>query len=113
MAKHDNAAVPAIPAPPVPASVPLGKFLVKLVDRCFRAFAEWVAHSILVFGIFAVIQVFHWGITHLLGVPADKVFFHLVPMQVLFDGADFALIVGLGLVGITAVIRAYLGKHGV
>lgn len=108
MAKNNNAALPALPA-----AVPLGKFLRKLGDRCLRAFAEWLAHSILLFGIFAVIQGFHWGITHLLGVPADKVFFHVVPMQVLFDGADFALLVGLGLVGVTAAVRAYLGKHGV
>jgi hypothetical protein len=42
----------------------------------------------------------------------DTVRSTVVPMQVLFDGADFALLVGLGLVGVTAAVRAYLGKHG-
>ena len=109
MAKHNNAALPALPAPPVP----FGAFVRTLGDRCLRAFTEWAAHSLLLFGIFAVIQAFHWGITHLLGVPETKIFFHVVPMEVLFDGADFALLVGVGLVGVTAAIRAYLGKHGV
>lgn len=110
-----NHAKPALPAPPALPVVPLpfGTFLGKLGDRCLRAFAEWVAHAILLFGIFAVIQAFHWGITDLLGVPVSKVFFHVVPMEVLFDGADFALLVGLALVGVTAAVRAYLGKHGV
>lgn len=112
MGKHDNAAVPPAPALPMPP-VPLGEFLRKLGDRCLRAFAEWVAHSVLLFGIFAVIQGFHWGITSVLAVPENKAFFGRIPMTYLFDGADSALLVGLGLVGVTAVVRAYLGKHGV
>jgi hypothetical protein len=112
MGNHAKPAVPIAPVLPAPP-IPFGTFLRKLGDRCLRAFAEWVAHSVLLFGIFAVIQAFHWGLTHLLGVPEKKVFFHLVEMEVLFDGADFALLVGVGVVGVTAVVRAYLGKHGV
>jgi hypothetical protein len=112
MANHAKPAVPAAPVLPA-LPIPFGAFLRKLGDRCLRAFAEWVAHAILLFGIFAVIQAFHWGLTHILGVPQNKVFFHLVEMEVLFDGADFALLVGVGVVGVTAVVRAYLGKHGV
>lgn len=112
MAKQQNAAVPAVPALPA-APVPLSTFVGSLGDRCLRAFLEWLAHSLLLFGIFAVIQAFHWGLTNLLGVPEGKVFFGSAPMTFLFDGADVALLVGLGLVGVTAAVRAYLGKHGV
>src|SRR5437660_9591785 len=107
MANHAKPTVQAPPALPV-VPVSIGTFLRALGSRCLRAFAEWLAHAILLFGIFAVIQAFHWGITDLLGVPVTKVFFRVVPMEVLFDGADFALLVGLGLVGVTAAVRAYL-----
>jgi hypothetical protein len=112
MAKQQNVAVPVAPALPA-APVPLGTFVGSLGDRCLRAFLEWLAHSVLLFAIFAVIQAFHWGLTNLLGVPEDKMLFGRVPMSFLFDGADVALLVGLGLVGVTAAVRAYLGKHGV
>lgn len=108
MAKQNNAAAgPALSAAPVP----IGAFLRKLGDRCLRAFAEWVAHSLLLLGILAVIQGLHWCLTHVLGIPANKKFFAVVPMAYLFDGADFALLVGVAVVGVTAVVRSYLGKH--
>lgn len=110
MAKQHNAAVQAAPALPV-APVPLGTFVGTLGDRCLRAFLEWLAHSILLFGILAVIQGLHWGLTHVLGIPADKRFFDVVPMAYLFDGADFAVLIGVAIVGVTAVVRSYLGKQ--
>ena len=106
MANHNKAAVP-VPAVPVP----IGAFLGKLGDRCIRAFLEWLAHSLLLFGIFSVIQSLHWCLTHLLGIPESKAFFDVVPMAYLFDGADLALLIGVAVVGVTAVVRSYLGKH--
>lgn len=110
MAKQNNAAAAPVPALGV-APMPMGAFLRKLGDRCLRAFAEWLAHSLLLFGIIAVIEGLHWCLTNILGIPADKKFFDVVPMAYLFDGADLALLVGVAIVGVTAVVRSYLGKH--
>jgi hypothetical protein len=93
------------------AAVPWPAFLGNLGSRCARAGAEWVAHSLLLFVIFATIQGLHYGLTHWLGVPADKKFFDRIPMQYLFDGADFALLVGVGIIGVLAAVRSYQGKH--
>jgi len=93
------------------ASIPMAVFLGALGSRCTRAGAEWIAHSLLLFVIFATIQGLHWGLTNLLGVPATKLFFERVPMSFLFDGADFALLVGVGIVGVVAAVRSYQGKH--
>jgi len=91
--------------------MPISAFLARLSDRCLRAFAEWLAHSLLLFGILAVIEGLHWCLTNVLRIPASKKFFDIVPMAYLFDGADLALLVGVAVVGVTAVVRSYLGKH--
>lgn len=102
--------------PPAPAGVipPAEEtwpgFLRRLRDRCARAFLEWLAHSLLLFGIMAVIQGLHWGLIHALQVPENKDFFGKVTLQQLVDGADFALLVGIGIVGVVAAVRSYLGK---
>src|SRR5216117_1179250 len=85
-------------------------FLQGMLRRCGRAFLEWFSHSLLLFGIFAVIQGLHWGMTHVLGMPADKKFFGRVPLEWLVDGADLVLLVGIGVVGVIAAVRSYMGK---
>ena len=57
-----------------------------------------------------MIQGFHWGLIHILHVPEKKDFFGKVTLQQLVDGADFALLVGIGIVGVVAAVRSYLGK---
>jgi hypothetical protein len=93
------------------AAVPWPAFLGSIGSRCARAGAEWIAHSLLLFVIFASIQGLHYGLTHWLGVSADKKFFERIPMQYLFDGADFALLVAVGVIGVYAAVRSYQGKH--
>ena len=99
------------PAPAVAVPTPWPVFLGNLGSRCAKAGAEWIAHSILLFVIFATIQGLHWGLTNLLGVPENKKFFDRVPMTYLFDAADFALLVGVGMIGVYAAVRSYQGKH--
>jgi hypothetical protein len=86
-------------------------FFAGLLRRCGRALAEWCCHSLLLFLVFAVIQALHYGMTHVLGVPVDKKFFGVVPLAWLVDGADLFLIIGIGIVGVVAAIRSYMGKH--
>ena len=99
---------PAVPPKPGTGTWP--EFLRKLRDRCSRAFLEWLAHSLLLFGIMAVIQALHWGLINILRIPANKAFFGKVSLEYLVDSADFTLLVGIGIVGVVAAVRSYLGK---
>jgi hypothetical protein len=82
------------------------KFMIRVGVRCGRAFIEWLAHSILLFGIFACVQGLRCALQWI-GVPASKKFFGCIPLEWLFDGADLALLIGIGIVGVTAVVRSY------
>lgn len=84
-------------------------FARRILGRCGRAFIEWFAHSVLLFGIFACIEALRHGLI-LLGIPENKLFFGRVPLMWLIDGADLALLVGIGVVGIIAAVRSYLGR---
>lgn len=87
------------------------QFFQGLLRRNGRALAEWCCHALLVFAIFGVIQLLHYGMTDVLGIPADKRFFGEVPLAWLMDAADLFLIVGIGIAGVIAVIRSYMGLH--
>ena len=85
-------------------------FVRVLVRRCGRALLEWLAHSILLFGILACIQALHVGVLAI-GISPNKRFFGRIPLEWLFDAADFAVLVGIGVIGLVAAVRSYLGKH--
>lgn len=110
-----KAAQPAGPAKPKPKPKPKprtwNEFLEDVFRRCGRAFIEWACHSLLIFATFAVIQALHYGMTHVLGIPPGKKFFDEVPLEWLVDGADLFLLVGIGIVGVTAAVRSYMGLH--
>jgi hypothetical protein len=101
---------PAKPsAPPSPQT--WSEFFHGLLRRSGRALAEWAVHTLLVFAIFGLIQALHYGMIHVLGIPADKRFFGEVPLEWLMDAADLFLIVSIGVVGVIAAIRSYMGLH--
>jgi hypothetical protein len=83
------------------------KYLRNVGYRCGRAFIEWFAHSLLLFGIFCCIDGLRRGLL-LLGIPTEKKLFERIPLEWLFDGAHLALLIGIALVGVTAAVRSYL-----
>ena len=97
--------------PPAPRARTWKAFFDDLLRRTGRALIEWCCHSLLIFAIFAIIEALHYGMVHVLGIPADKRFFGEVPLEWLMDGADLFLIFGIGVVGVVAAVRSYMGLH--
>ncbi|MEA2329676.1 MAG: hypothetical protein QOE68_4635 [Thermoanaerobaculia bacterium] len=85
-------------------------YLGGLGNRCVRAFAEWVAHSLLLLAIFAVIKGLREAVAQL-GFTEKDSFLNVVKIHYLFDAADFALVTALGTIGVIAVVRSYWGKQ--
>ncbi|MEK6373269.1 MAG: hypothetical protein AABO58_11300 [Acidobacteriota bacterium] len=92
----------------VPAKVAWRAFWRDLSVRCGRALAEWLAHSLLLFGVFVCIAALLRGLAFL-GIGKDKMFFDRIPLRWLIDGADLALLVAFALIGVVAAVRCYIG----
>src|SRR5687768_14337555 len=86
-------------------------FASDLFRRSGRAAIEWLAHSLLIFSIICCVEALHVALIAI-GIPPDKRFFGQIPLNWLFDGADLALLLGIGVVGVNAVIRSYRGSAG-
>jgi|GEM_PF-1467004 len=85
-------------------------YLGGLGNRCARAFAEWLAHSLLLLAILAVVKGLRYALAHL-GFTDQDSFFEVVKIHYLFDAADFALVAALGTIGVIASVRSYRGKQ--
>jgi hypothetical protein len=72
----------------------------------WRALLEWLAHVILIVGIFASLRALMFGL-RLVGVREDTRFFDVVPLQWLLDGTDLALLIALAVFGISSAVRSY------
>lgn len=79
-------------------------------ERCWWAFQEWLAHTLLILGIIGCIWLIDVAL-HLAMNSDDPVFFGVLPVKWIFQAADCGVLVGLSIHGVKAALHAYHGKR--
>lgn len=79
-------------------------------ERCWWAFQEWLAHTLLILGIIGCIWLIDVGL-RLAMHSNDPRFFDLLPVKWIFQAADCGVLVRLSIHGVRAALHAYHGRR--
>jgi hypothetical protein len=77
-----------------------------LKNRYVRVIGEWLSHVVVLIVILSSIQLVEYALTFL-DVTNEKMFFGVIPIKWIFDGADIAALFAVGLNGVVAALRVF------
>jgi hypothetical protein len=100
----DSGSAPAISTGSQPKPVRSGPFW-----RCWWAFREWLAHTLLTIGVIACIWALDRSVRLFMNSD-DPQFFGILPVKWIFQAGDCAVFLGLSYLGVRAALAAYRGQ---